>query len=269
MAEFKNMVLGFIGAGNMNGAILSGVLKQGIVMPDKVWLSNRHQEKLLPFAVRGVHTTMDNTQVAIQADLIVVGVKPRMFPDVLPELAAHTVGKCVVSIAAGISTDTLRKALPGAMVVRAMPNIPLTVGVGATAVARSAEVPDTLFQSVQELFSAAGAVAVIKEDQMDDIINVNGSSPAWFFRMADVMVRRAIAVGIDSETALTLTAKTMEGSARLLLESGKTPEELCRQVCSPGGTTLASLSAFEEYDFDGLMLEAMDRCTKRSKELGK
>ena len=87
--------------------------------------------------------------------------------------------------------------------------------------------------------------------------------------MADVMVRRAVSVGIDAQTALTLTAKTMEGSARLLLESGKTPEELCRQVCSPGGTTLASLSAFEDRDFDGLMLDAMDRCTRRSKELGK
>ena len=104
---------------------------------------------------------------------------------------------------------------------------------------------------------------------MDDIINVNGSSPAWFFRMADVMVRRAVSAGIDADTALRLTAKTMEGSARLLLESGKTPEALCRQVCSPGGTTLASLSAFEERDFDGLMLDAMDRCTRRSKELGK
>lgn len=269
MAGFENKVLGFIGAGNMNGAILRGVLGQGLVTPDRVWLSNRHPEKLEPFAAEGVHTTTDNTQVAAQADLIVLGVKPQMFPDVLPELAGLTAGKCVVSIAAGISSEALRRALPGALVVRAMPNTPLMVGVGATAVARAENMPAELFQTVLDLFSAAGAVAVIEEDQMDDIINVNGSSPAWFFRMADVMVRRAVSVGIDAKTALTLTAKTMEGSARLLLESGKTPEELCRQVCSPGGTTLASLSAFEDRDFDGLMLDAMDRCTRRSKELGK
>ena len=269
MAGFENKVLGFIGAGNMNGAILRGVLGQGLVTPDRVWLSNRHPEKLEPFAAEGVHTTTDNTQVAAQADLIVLGVKPQMFPDVLPELAGLTAGKCVVSIAAGISSEALRRALPGALVVRAMPNTPLMVGVGATAVARAENMPAELFQTVLDLFSAAGAVAVIEEDQMDDIINVNGSSPAWFFRMADVMVRRAVSVGIDAKTALTLTAKTMEGSARLLLESGKTPEELCRQVCSPGVTTLASLSAFEDRDFDGLMLDAMDRCTRRSKELGK
>lgn len=269
MAAMDDLVLGFVGAGNMNGAILRGLLKQGLVPPERVWLSNRSPEKLTPFAELGVHTTTDNQTVARQADLIVLGVKPQMFPDVLPALTGEVAGKCVVSIAAGISAASLREALPGAMVVRAMPNTPLMVGVGATAVARADEVPADLFQAVLDLFSAAGAVAVIDEGQMDDIINVNGSSPAWFFRMADVMVRRAVAAGIDAQTALTLTAKTMEGSARLLLESGKTPEELCRQVCSPGGTTLASLTAFADRDFDGLMLDAMDRCTKRSKELGK
>lgn len=269
MANMDTMVLGFIGSGNMNGAILRGVLRQKRTEPERVWLSNRHPEKLEPFAAEGVHTTTDNAQVAAHSDLIILGVKPQMFPDVLPELAGITAGKCVVSIAAGISSESLRSALPGALVVRAMPNTPLMVGVGATAVARAEGVPEDLFQTVVALFSAAGEVAVIEERQMDDIINVNGSSPAWFFRMADVMVRRAVSVGIDAQTALTLTAKTMEGAARLLLESGKSPEELCRQVCSPGGTTLASLSAFDDRDFDSLMLDAMERCTKRSKELGR
>ncbi len=264
----QDLVLGFIGAGNMASAILDGVLVKGLLPADRVWLSNRHAEKMEPFRAKGVHTTTDNRQVAEHADLIVLAVKPQMFDDVLPGLAGLTGGKCVVSIAAGISADALQKALPGAHIVRAMPNTPLMVGVGATAVAR-AEVPAELFQSVLDLFAAAGEVAVIDEDQMDDIINVNGSSPAWFFRMAEIMVKRAVSAGIDEATALKLTAKTMEGSARLLLETGKSPEELRRQVCSPGGTTLASLSAFDDLDFDGLMTEAMARCTARSKELGK
>lgn len=260
-------VLGFIGAGNMASAILKGVLDSGLLPGDKVWLSNRHIEKTAPFAPRGVHTTADNTQVVQNAQLIVLAVKPQMFPDVLKEIAPFAQGKCFVSIAAGISSASLGQALPGAHIIRAMPNTPLLVGVGATAVAR-AEVPQDLFDDTLALFSSAGAVAVIEEDQMDDIINVNGSSPAWLFRMAKVMVDRAVSVGIDKDTALTLTAKTIEGAGRLLGESGKTPEELCRQVCSPGGTTLASLTAFEERDFDGLMLEAMERCTRRSRELG-
>lgn len=264
----QDLVLGFVGAGNMASAILNGVLVKELLPADRVWLSNRHAEKMEPFRVRGVHTTTDNRQVARQADLIVLAIKPQMFDGVLPELADLAAGKCVVSIAAGISAACLQKALPGAHIVRAMPNTPLMVGVGATAVAW-ADVPEDLFQTVLDLFAAAGEVAVIDECQMDDIINVNGSSPAWFFRMAEIMVRRAQAAGIAPDTALRLTAKTMEGSARLLLETGKPPEELRRQVCSPGGTTLASLSAFDELDFDGLMTEAMRRCTQRSKELGK
>lgn len=261
--------LGLIGAGNMASAILDGVLAKGLVSPDRVLLSNRHPEKLERFRALGVHTTTDNRQVVRESQLVVLAVKPQMFDQVLPEIADLAAGKCFVSIAAGISTAVLRHALPGGDVIRAMPNTPLMVGVGATAVARAPQVPAELFQTVLDLFAAAGEVAVIEEAQMDDIINVNGSSPAWFFRMAEVMVRRAEEAGIDGDTALRLTAKTMEGAARMLLESGKSPEELCRQVCSPGGTTLASLSAFEERDFDGLMMDAMARCTARSKELGR
>ena len=261
--------LGFIGAGNMNSAILKGVLAQGAVRPEQVWISDRDGDKLAALAAQGVHTTTDNREVAAHVSMLVLGVKPQMMGDVLPELRDLTAGKCVVSIAAGISAPYLRRELPGAKVVRTMPNTPLMVGVGATAAARSEDVSPEEFQRVLDLFAAAGAVAVIDEGQMDDILNVNGSSPAWFFRMADVMVKRAVEVGIDAGTALCLTAKTMEGAARMLQESGKTPEELCRQVCSPGGTTLASLSAFEERDFDGLMREAMDRCAQRSRELGR
>lgn len=265
----STLTLGFIGAGNMASAILSGVLAKGLVSADQVYLSNRHLEKTEGFRNRGVHTTTENREVAEHCDLLVLAVKPQMFDDVLPELSGLTAGKCVVSIAAGISAAYLQQALPGAYIVRAMPNTPLMVGVGATAVARAPGVPEPFFQMVMDLFASAGEVAVIDESQMDDIINVNGSSPAWFFRMAEIMVRRAVSAGLDEEMALRLSAKTMEGSARLLLETGKSPEELRRQVCSPGGTTLASLSAFDELGFDGLMLEAMDRCTKRSKELGK
>lgn len=265
----KDFTLGFIGAGNMNQAILNGVLGQGMVQANHIWISNPHIEKLVIFESKGIHITTSNQEVAVNADIIILGIKPQMFVNVLHELAGITDGKCVVSIAAGISSAYLQKHLPGTQIIRAMPNTPLMIGVGATAIAKTDDVAAETFQTVMDLFVSAGIVAEISESQMDDIINVNGSSPAWFFRMADIMVQRAISAGIDADTALSFTAKTMEGSARLLLESGKSPKELCKQVCSPGGTTLASLSAFEDLNFDGLMLEAMDRCTKRSKELGK
>lgn len=264
----NTLKLGFIGVGNMASAILKGVLSRNYLPCQQIFLANRHVEKLDFFRDKGIFVTQDNCEVAKQADVLVLAIKPQMFADVLPQIRDQVAGKCVVSIAAGISCEALSKALPGAVVMRAMPNTPLMVGAGATAVARAPQVPPELFQFVTDLFATAGVVALIEESQMDDIINVNGSSPAWLFRLAEVMVARAISVGIDEDAALRLTAKTIEGAGRLLLESGEQPSTLRKQVCSPGGTTLASLTAFDELGFEALMLEAMARCTARSKELG-
>lgn len=263
------LCLGFIGAGNMATAILDGVVAKKLFCPEHMIISNPHTDKLKYPEALGVRVTCDNRAVAKAADLIILAVKPQMFEEVLGGIADCCAGKCVVSIAAGISTDWIRARLPGALVVRVMPNTPLQLGLGATAVAQSPDVPAELFQRVCDIFSAAGSVSVIPESQMDDVIPVSGSSPAFFFRMADVMVRWAAERGMDPQVALELAASTMKGAAEMLLRSGKTAGELTRQVCSPGGTTLAALSAFDERGFDDLMGDAMTRCTDRSRELGK
>lgn len=261
--------MGFIGAGNMATAILDGVVAKKLFSPEQMIISNPHAEKLEHPRSLGVQVTCDNTTVAQTADIIILAVKPQKFEEVLAGIRDFCAGKCVVSIAAGISTGWIRTRLPGALVVRVMPNTPLQLGLGATAVAIASDVPDNLFRTVCDIFSAAGLVALIPESQMDDVIPVSGSSPAFFFRMADVMVRWAVEQGMDSQVALELAAAAMKGSAEMLLRSGKTAEELTRQVCSPGGTTLAALTAFDDRDFDGLLADAMDRCTRRSRELGK
>lgn len=263
------MTLGFIGAGNMVTAILSGVFKQGLARPEEIWLSNRSKEKLLPWAEQGVHVTTDNAVVAENAQLIVLGVKPQVFDEVLPQVAPFAAGKCILSIAAGISSGYLKERLPGALVTRAIPNTPMKLGMGATAVAEAPEVPAELFETVCSLFSAAGKVAVIPEAQMDDFIAVSGSSPAYFFRLAGAMVSAATAAGIDGDVALQMAAQTMAGSAAMLTQSGFTAQELTRQVCSPGGTTLAALTAFDDYRFEEMIAEAAKRCAQRSRELGK
>lgn len=253
----------------MATAILDGVTAKGLFSPDHIMISNPHTDKLEHPKSMGAQVTCDNASVANFADLIVLAVKPQMFEEVLSGIRGCCAGKCVVSIAAGISTGWIRARLPGSLVVRVMPNTPLQLGLGATAVAQASDVPAELFQTVCEIFAAAGSVSVIPESQMDDVIPVSGSSPAFFFRMADVMVRWAEKQGMDSKVALELAAAAMKGSAEMLLRSGKTAGELTRQVCSPGGTTLAALTAFDDRDFDGLIADAMNRCTHRSRELGK
>ena len=253
----------------MATAILDGVVANGLFSSERIIVSNPHVDKLEYPKALGVKVTCDNRDVAATADIIILAVKPQKYEEVLNEIGDYCAGKCLVSIAAGLSVDWICKRLPGAFIVRVMPNTPLQLGLGATAVAQAPNVPTELFRIVCDIFSAAGTVSVIPESQMDDVIPVSGSSPAFFFRMADVMVKWAAEHGMTPEIALKLAAVTMKGAAELLLRSGKSPEELIRQVCSPGGTTLAALTAFDDRDFDGLLNDAMTRCAKRSRELGK
>lgn len=261
--------VGFVGGGNMACAILSGALRQSVVRPENVILSNPHLEKLESFRIQGVRVTTSNVEAAKGAGIVILAVKPQKFEEVLPQIAPHVEGKCVVSIAAGISSDYIKQRLPGAHVVRVMPNTPLLVGKGITALAQAPDVPEAYWDAVKELFSAAGQTVTVPEAQINAVIAVSGSSPAYFFRMAAVMAREGERLGLDRDLAVQLAACTMEGAAAMLQKSGKTPEELTAQVCSPGGTTLAALSAFDDGDFEGMMAGAMDRCVKRAQELGK
>lgn len=262
-------MLGFIGAGNMVGAILDGILKSGAVAAERIWLSNRSEGKLLPWQEKGLHTTTDNAEVVKNADVIVLGVKPQMFDAVLEELAPFSAEKCFVSIAAGISSNYIKEKLSTAQVIRTMPNTPMKVGAGAIAIAEAKDVPRDVFDFVCELFSLTGKIAIIPEDTMDDFIAINGSSPAFFFRFAAAMVDEAEKAGIDGELALKMAAQSMLGSAEMLLKSGFPAKRLEEMVCSPNGTTLAALSAFDDYKFEEMYREAAARCAKRSRELGK
>ena len=261
--------LGFIGAGNMATAILDGVVSKQVFHTDRIIISNPHSDKLQHPKALGVNVTNSNKEVAANSDIIILAVKPQMYEDVLTGLRELCFGKCIVSIAAGISSAWVRERLPGTSVIRVMPNTPLQLGLGATAIAESADISDDLFRCVCSIFSAAGSIAVIPESQMDDVIPVSGSSPAFFFRMADVMVQWAQEQGLDPGVSLRLAAAAMKGSAEMLLSSGKSATELIKQVCSPGGTTLAALSAFDDRNFNDLIFDAMNRCVLRSKELGK
>ena len=261
--------LAVIGAGSMGSAILRGILEKEIMSPEDIWLANPHPEKMEPFGDKGVHTTCDNREAVLQADVVILAVKPQRIEQVVTQLADLTAGKCVVSIAAGISRTWLKQRLPGAMVLCVMPNTPLMLGCGACAMTEPEEMPQELFRFAYSLFACAGVVELVREDLMNAVIPVNGSSPAFFFRMAQVMTQAAVDSGIDAEAAARLTAKTMEGAALMLQHSGKSARALEAQVCSPGGTTLAALTAFDEMGFEPMIREAFRRCVHRAEELGR
>jgi pyrroline-5-carboxylate reductase len=268
-AAQNSLSLGVVGAGHMSYAIITGVMKRDIFPPERITVFGIEPEMLNAHKALGVEIAKDNCSLVSSSDLIILAVKPQTVEAVMKEINPCLEGKCLVSIAAGVSRDFLRRFAPAAYIVRVMPNTPLLVGYGASAVTPRGEIPENLYQAAVSIFSAAGEVAFVDDEHMNAIIGVNGSSPAYFFRMANAMVNSAVKQGIDPDVALRLTARTMEGAAQMLLHSGKTAQELTDMVCSPGGTTIAALTAFDEMGFDRMIDEAMLRCTKRAGEIGK
>lgn len=262
--------IGFIGAGNMAGAIIEGILSQKVADACCLGVLDVNASKCESFKARGIGVFDTIAALAAFSDIIFLAVKPQNYEEVLGELAGHTEGRIVVSIAAGISTGCIKSRLgSGCHVVRAMPNTPLLLGCGATALCKAEPVTDGEFLSVREIFAAGGSVDVLPEEKMNAVISVNSSSPAYVYLFAKAVITGAVKQGMDVATATALIAKTLEGSAKMIASSGYTPDELIKMVSSPGGTTLKALEALEEHDFEGAVVDAMERCTKRADELGR
>ena len=263
--------IGFIGAGNMAGAIVEGILKKSVARAADLAVCNRTPEKCARFAQRGVRVMKSAAEVADSCGVIFLAVKPQNYDEVLAEIASHVDGsKILVSIAAGISSGYIKQRIGfDCKVVRAMPNTPLLLGEGATALCQCPPVSDAEFKRVADIFAAGGEVAVLPEDKMNAVIAVNGSSPAYAYLFAKAVIDGAVRQGIDAVTAKKLICRTLVGSAAMLMESGMEPDELIRMVSSPGGTTLKAMEALYEHGFEEAIIDAMARCTQRAEELGR
>ena len=264
------MKIGFIGAGNMATAIIGGLLGADTA-PSDICVFDMDKEKLSYFASRGVTVCADSCELTKTCDIGVLAVKPQNYSEVISEIASSSdENKTFVSIAAGITIDFVRRGLNlNVPVVRVMPNTPLLVGKGATALCFSSNVSDEAREITTKMFSCSGVVAEFTEDKMDAIISVNGSSPAYFYLFAKAMADYAQSVGIDREDAMTLICAAMEGSAEMLRSSGDDPDTLIKKVSSKGGTTIEALNKFYEHDLEGAVYDAMSACTKRAGELAK
>ncbi len=267
----ENTVLGFIGAGNMATAIINGIVSTETLRPQQIAVYDVNEEKCVYFQQIGVQTAGSAKELAQHCSMIVLAVKPQNFQQVLAEIKGQvTKEKLLISIAAGISTGYIRTELGcDCPVIRTMPNTPLLLSQGATAMCRSQGVTDEMFAAVEEFFSCCGTVTELEESQMNAVISINGSSPAYFYLFAKAMLDNAQKQGIAKETALPMIAQTLIGSAGMLVYSGKTPDELIEMVSSPGGTTLEALNVFYRHGLEKIVDEAMLACTNRAQELGK
>lgn len=261
--------IGFIGAGNMGTAIMKGIA--GSELHAQLFAFDTSAEKLDALQEYHVNACASGLEVLQKCKYVFLAVKPQMFDEVLAQIAEGVNENTVlVSIAAGITSEYIQsKTNSTAKVVLVMPNTPLLLGAGASALAKSAPTTDEEFAVVCNIFDSCGITATLPEDKMKEIIAINGSSPAFIYLFAKAFVDYASKEGIAQEVALPLFAQSLIGSAKMLTNSGYSIEELIKMVSSPGGTTLAGLDELYKGELEKTVDNACTACTKRAYELSK
>ena len=260
--------IGFIGAGNMATAIIKGLIAQNGSAAG-LGVFDTDPEKCALMAQNGVKVCASTADLVQESDIIVLAVKPQSYAAVLAAVKpVITNTKTVVSIAAGISIGSVRTALGcDSPMVRVMPNTPLLLKKGATALCPSENIGAEDRELVYRMFAGSGVCEYIDEAHMNEIIAVNGSSPAYIYLFAKAMADYAESCGIGREQAMNLICATLEGSAAMLRDSGDSADVLIEKVSSKGGTTIAALEQLRAHGFVEGVTAAMEACTKRAEEL--
>jgi pyrroline-5-carboxylate reductase len=263
-------LLALVGAGKMGGAMLEGWLGLGLDPHNVAVIEPQPSDEIVALSRRGIALNPPAGAIGNIAT-VVLAVKPQVAADVLPRVAALTGAETVVvSIMAGRTLAFLEAGLPGAAIVRAMPNTPAAIGRGITVAVPNVAVTAAQKQRAHALLAASGAVEWIADERlMDAVTAVSGSGPAYVFLLAETLARAGVAAGLPQELAAKLARETVAGSGELLHRSPLDPATLRQNVTSPAGTTAAALEVLMGNDgLDPLMRRAVAAAATRSRELG-
>jgi pyrroline-5-carboxylate reductase len=256
----------------MAGALISGLLRSKSVEAAQIRASDPRAERLTELRnEHGITTHAENAELVAWADVVVLAVKPQTAPKVLEECAAaFGRGHLIVSIAAGVPIRAIEARVGESMrIVRAMPNTPAIVQAGATAVSPSASATAADLDVARALFDAVGKTVALDESHLDAVTGLSGSGPAYVMLFIEAMADGGVRMGLPRDVALTLATQVVYGSAKLLLDTGEHPARMREMVTSPAGTTIAGLTALEARAVRGAVMEAVEKATLRSTELGK
>ena len=263
---------GFIGTGNMGGALARAVCRR--VPSDEVFLANRTMEKAQALAAELECRVADNAAIAQSADFIFLGVKPQMMADMLSEIAPVLKQRetrfVLVSMAAGLSLEDIARMAGGEYpVIRIMPNTPSAIGEGMILYTCGKGVTKTEEKEFLDSMAGAGRFAAIPESQMDVGSAVSGCGPAFAYLFIEALADGGVACGLPRDKALAYAAQMAAGSARMVLESGSHPGALKDAVCSPGGSTIQGVRTLEKNGFRSAVMEAVIAACEKSASLGK
>lgn len=264
------MVIGFIGLGNMAKAMIGGILDKNIVSADNIIGSAKTKETCEYVEQKfRIQTKECNKEVAKEADVIILAVKPQFFPQVIAEISDDVdESKLVISIAAGKTIGWIEETFEKKIkLIRVMPNTPALVGMGCSGVCRNERVSDEDLSFALGLLKSFGSASVVTENLMDVVGAVSGSGPAYVFMFIEALADAAVEGGMPRKDAYDFAAQTLMGSAKMVLETGKHPGELKDMVCSPGGTTIAAVRTLEEKGMRGAVMDAVKACIDKTKKL--
>jgi len=263
--------LGVIGCGNMSYALLRGISRSTELTPQKIYINDLNESRLHLFENEFKAVSAAKADLISAADIVILGVKPNQIRESLADtIDCWQENKILLSIAAGIRTGFLESLLsPNVVrVIRAMPNTPCLAGEGMTGLCAGSTATAADLEKIKSLFAASGRAIIVKEQDMDAVVAVSGSGPAYVFLMIEAMIEAAVSVGLSSATARELVLQTVKGSVAMLEETGEHPAILKQQVTSPGGTTIAALRQLEEGGIRRAFFDAIEAARNRSIELG-
>lgn len=263
-----NKKIAIIGAGQMGGALINGLLSKKVVTPKNIVASDKDRARLRPLARKGVKTTADNIKAIERGEVIILSVKPKDINKVLKELAiVQLKNKLFISIVAGIKTNFIEKRLGKIPVIRAMPNTPALVGEGMSAIAPGKFVTSYHEHVAMAVFGSVGHVIKFPEKSMDAITALSGSGPAYFFFLMELLAKAGRKMGISAKDSLAITLQTALGAALLAKKRGIPPDKLREMVTSKGGTTEAAFKILGKAKVKEAIIKAVIRAEKRSREL--
>jgi len=264
--------LGFIGAGNMGSAMMKGILSSGLIKAGDIYMSDVNRRKLEALKEEnGVNIVSCNRELVEKSDVIILAVKPNMAKEVLEPLKELIDDKkLLITIILGLPIKFYRKILgDGLKIIRTMPNTPALIGEGMILMSYDSAVGEEDIKTAKMLLESLGKVEVLDEKLMSEVTAVTGSSPAYVYMFIEAMADAAVRSGIPRNLAYELAAQAVAGSAKMVLRTGKHPGILKDEVCSPAGSTIEAVAALEKHGFRYAIMDAMEECTKKAREVGK
>ncbi len=272
MPDVRRPRIGFLGAGQMAGALARAWTSAGLVEPADGLASDPNPEARARFSERcGWRCLPSNRDVVVESDVLILAVKPQSLLSLLDDVRVLIQPRhLIISILAGVTLTRLASQLgEGYRFVRVMPNTPCLVGASASAYAPGPNATAEDIDLVDRLFNAVGKAYRLPESLLDAVTGLSGSGPAFVYLMIEALSDGGVRMGLPRDVANGLAAQTVMGAARMVLDTGLHPAQLKEMVASPGGTTIAGLHALERGGVRAALMDAVEAATRRAGELGK